>query len=153
MHTYKERSIRFLEISDFNDWKVKIYVIQKEESEIPRDTIERIKREIPSWLKMENSFNSSHVHLAFLVIHFGTEGIFSIINWWVGGEMLNTHVFLTPYDNHNIFNQISGDGLAPCIWELEVINHERIALITHILKKMPNPDYDGYLSDVTNVIL
>ena len=74
---------------------------------------------------MENSFNSSNEKIGFLILHSGTEGIFSLINWWVGENMLNTHIFLTAPKKPMDFTQISGNGLAPCIWELEVIYHER----------------------------
>ena len=36
--------------------------------------------------------------IAFIIIHEATEGVFSLINWWVGENMLNTHIFLTAYD-------------------------------------------------------
>lgn len=64
--------------------------------------------------------------------------------------MLNTHIFITNYDAISEFKKISGDGLAPCIWELEIINHERISWITNILKQHISPNYKYYLNDVIN---
>jgi hypothetical protein len=64
--------------------------------------------------------------------------------------MLNTHIFLTVTDSPAVFTQISGDGLAPCVWELAVINHERVAWTNHVLKQSTAPDFSGYLGDVFN---
>jgi len=61
--------------------------------------------------------------------------------------MLQTHIYLSKYDNLKRFTKISGDGLFACIWELEVINHERNSWITNVLKKSESPDYQSYVSD------
>ncbi|MEM9819612.1 MAG: hypothetical protein AAF985_01015 [Bacteroidota bacterium] len=96
---------------------------------------------------MENSFDASNDKIAFLILHAGTEGIFSLINWWVGKNMLNTNIFMTLPEKPNEFEKISGDGLGPCVWELAIINHERIAWTNHILKQNGHPDYNKYLAD------
>ena len=64
--------------------------------------------------------------------------------------MLNTNIFFTKPENPNEFQKISGDGLAPCIWELEIINHERISWTNNVLKNPENPKYKEYLRDVMN---
>lgn len=99
---------------------------------------------------MKNSFDSHNDKTGFLILHSGTEGIFSLINWWVGNNMLNTHIFITKHNQTSDFRKISGDGLAPCIWELEVINHERISWTKNILKHPAKPQFKEYLSDVIN---
>ncbi len=66
--------------------------------------------------------------------------------------MLNTNIFLTRPEKPNDFTKISGDGIVPCIWELEIINHERISWINNILKNETNPKFKNYLKDVINTI-
>jgi hypothetical protein len=78
--------------------------------------------ELPKWLKMKNSFNPKMYKIAFLILHAASEGILSIINCWVGDNMLNTHIFLTHYEDINTFEKISDDGLGLCVWELEIMN-------------------------------
>ncbi|MEL6391314.1 MAG: hypothetical protein AAFR97_01090 [Bacteroidota bacterium] len=144
---YKARTIAFKELYTYANWTIKVYTISKHKNFDQLDIYERAKQEIPKWLSMENSFDASHESMAFLIVHAGTEGIFSIINWWVGTNMLNTHIFITKYENPSQFRKISGDGLAPCIWEMEVINHERIVWTEQVLKK-DEPDYRAYLNTV-----
>lgn len=148
MERYKPRKIEFNETIKVDDWSVKIYTIAKHDQFDHPVFYQEAKKQLPKWLCMENSFDSSHDKIGFLILHSGTEGIFSVINWWVGKNMLNTHIFLTdPKDVHH-FVKISGDGLAPCIWELDVINHERLSWRKNILHHPSQPNYQAYLDDV-----
>ena len=151
--SYRPRHIKFKELLALEDWFIKVYSITKHDRQINPEFYDIVKRELPHWLQLTNSFNSQHQNIGFLILHAGTEGIFSLINWWVGDNMLNTHIFKTDYNTMGTFEKISGDGLAPCIWELEVINHERIAWTDHILKKTPNPNFKMYLNTTFSVSL
>ena len=150
MKSYSFRKIIFKEIIEINNWKIKVYTITKQTEFNHTEFYNQVKNEISGWLKMKNSFNSDNDKIGFLIVHVATEGIFSIINWWVGKNMLNTHIYITDFEQPYKFKKISGDGLAPCIWELEVINHERLSWTSKVLKQEPNPDFQGYISDVFN---
>jgi len=151
MEEYKTRKIRFRELVKINNWQIKVYTISKI-GEFDHPTFyENVIDQLPKWLKQENSFDSSNDKIAFLILHSGTEGIFSLINWWVGKNMLNTNIFMTNPKKPSEFEKISGDGLAPCIWELEIINHERISWTNNILKKVSEPGYNDYLKDTISL--
>ena len=151
MEKYKTRKIQFKEQITIDDWRVKIYTISKVGDFNHPSFYRNVLDELPEWLKLKNSFDSSNDKIAFLILHAGTEGIFSLINWWVGKNMLNTNIFLTSPEQPNEFNKISGDGIAPCIWELEIINHERISWTNNILKNETKPNYENYLNDVISI--
>jgi len=153
MESYKSRYINFRELLKLKDWRVKVYTISKTKEFDHPIFYGELLQQLPHWLLMENSFNASHDNCAFLIIHAGTEGIFSIINWWVGNNMLNTHVFISNHEQPHAFKKISGDGLAPCIWELEVINHERLSWLEHVLKQASSPDYETYIRDTISLEL
>lgn len=147
MAVYEPRRIDFKEVINVKNWKIKVYTISKSKHFLYLGFYQQVKSKVPEWLLLENKFNSNHDKIGFLILHGGTEGIFSLINWWVGKNMLNTHIFLTDYDNLKAFKKISGDGLAPCVWELEIINHERISWIENVLKQGSNPKFEDYLND------
>ena len=151
MEEYRTRKINFSELVKIGNWKVKIYTISKIGEFDHPIFYKNVIEQLPSWLKQENSFNASNDKIAFLILHAGTEGIFSLINWWVDKYMLHTNIYLTDPEKPNLFDRISGDGLAPCIWELEVINHERIAWMNNVLKKFPEPHYDKYFNDTISL--
>ena len=150
MQAYRPRHIAFKELREVNDWKVKVYTISKTGQFDHPVFYQNVINQLEGWLSMENGFNASHENTAFLILHAGSEGIFSLINWWVGENMLNTHIFLTDPNEPHTFKKISGDGLSPCIWELEVINYERVAWTKHVLKQHASPDFHTYLSDVVS---
>jgi hypothetical protein len=153
MNDYTPRYIRFEELISIQDWKVKVYSISENEHFDHPEFFTAAIAELPKWLSIENSFNSKHEGMAFLILHSATEGFFSLINWWVGENMLNTHIFLTPKGESDHFKIISGDGLSPCIWELEVIDHERRSWLEYVLKRAPSPRYDEYLDQRYNGLI
>ena len=150
MQDYQARKIEFKELFEVGDWKIKIYTISKIGNFNYPEFYETVKLKLPEWLLLKNNFDSSNNKIGFLILHSGTEGIFSLINWWVGKNMLNTHIFITSPIETSDFKQISGDGLAPCVWELEVINHERISWTKNILKHPSKPKFGEYVKDIIN---
>ncbi|MBC8753862.1 hypothetical protein H2O64_04220 [Kordia sp. YSTF-M3] len=153
MQKHQPRTISFVEVVTIAQWKIKVYTISKEDEFNHPEFYKNAISQLPSWLEKENSFDASHNNIGFLILHAGTEGIFSLINWWVGINMMNTHIFLTPKKGEIEFQLISGDGIAPCIWEFEIINFERLSWIKHILKQHENPNYTAYLEDHINTKL
>lgn len=149
MATYQPRTIQFCETVSTGDWRVKVYTISQGvkfgQTEIYKKAVEKI----PEWLEITNGFDNTHESCAFLILHEGNEGVFTLLNWWVGKNMLNTHIFLTAPGGQPSFQKISGAGLGPCIWELEIINHERESWIQNVLKSN-EPKFDQYLADVVN---
>lgn len=144
---YKPRYLAFKELLELYNWQIKVYTISKQEMVNHHDYYNSVLKKLPEWLAIENGFDSNHDFVGFLILHAGTEGIFSLINWWVGQNMLNTYIYLSKYNNLDRFELISGKGLSPCVWELAIINHERIAWTNNMLKpKIPNKK--GYLYDV-----
>lgn len=153
MKKHQPRTINFVEVVTIGQWKIKVYTISKQDEFNDPEFYKNALAELPNWLDKKNSFDANHDNTGFLILHSGTEGFFSLVNWWVGENMLNTHIFLTPKHQENEFKLISGDGIAPCIWELEVINFERLSWIKHILKQHENPDFTSYLEDHINTTL
>lgn len=152
MKPYRPRKIQYSECYHLGAWTVKIYTIAKEDHYMAQAHYETAKQQLPVWLALKNGFNDDHHHCAFLIVHQGKEGVFAIVNWWVDEEMLNTHVFLSDIKEPANFQRISGGGLAPCIWELEVINYERSAWMKYVLQ--PDvPDFERYWKDQYNGII
>lgn len=150
MVEYQARQIQFKELIEVGEWKVKIYAVSIGGNFDHADFYKNVVNMLPEWLAMKNSFDSRDEKIAFLILHPATEGIFSIINWWVGTNMLNTNIFLTAPEKPNAFTKISGDGLGPCVWELEVMYHEGKSWTQNVLKQPNQPDFESYLKDVIN---
>jgi hypothetical protein len=153
LRPYKTRKIEFMETVQVKDWSIKIYsIVESGDFDHPK-FYDNVKARLSSWVLMQNSFDSTNHKLGFLILHLGKEGIFSLINWWVDENMLNTHIFLTDPEKPDVFTKVSGDGLAPCVWELEVLYHEKNAWVSNVLRTASGPDFQGYLNDVYNDIV
>jgi hypothetical protein len=147
---YKKRNIRFKEQLTNSDWSTKAYTISENENFKAVSTYEEVKKNLPIWLEQLNSFDSRHENVSFVILHEASEGVFVLVNTWVGKNMLQTHIYLSKYEDPTKFEKISGDGLFACVWELEVINHERNAWTKHVLKRGANPDSKSYLNEILN---
>lgn len=147
---YKIRNINFKEHLRLGEWRIKSYTISDKENFESTEVYNQSIQNLTEWLTQLNSFNSKHFHIAFLIVHEATEGVFSLINTWVDGSMLQTHVFLTKYDEPNVATKISGDGLFACVWELAVIEHERKSWLNHILQNNEQDKFKSYLNEVIN---
>ena len=144
---YKARHIKFKELISVGPWHVKCYTISKHDEFRSEVIYNQSLNNLTEWLQEMNSFDPRHNHMAFLIVHEGTEGVFSLINTWVGSNMLQTHIYISSYEDPGDTKKISGDGLFACIWELEIINHERLSWVENILKKS-EPDFSSYLKDI-----
>ena len=153
MKAYKTRKIEFRELIDVGDWKVKVYTISGSGPFDHPIFYQNVVTRLPSWLEMENGFEATNYKVAFLILHPGAEGIFSLINWWLAGNMRNTNIFITDPEKPDAFEKISGNGLASCQWELEIIYHESDSWTKNVLKKGESPDFESYLQDILNTEL
>lgn len=140
---YEKRIIEFKEVIKVYDWKVKIYTITKNDVFQSEIVLESIINQLPQLLRAA----ANHHEIAFLIVHEGGDGIWSLVNWWTGKEMLRTDTYYSSFEQPDKLVQRPKPGSMACVWELPVINHERNAWVEHILKKAEKPDFDNYLSD------
>lgn len=63
--------------------------------------------------------------------------------------MLQTRTFYSTTEQPEILIPYAPDGSLACVWELAVINHERLAWTNYVLKQEA-PDYKALLADVLN---
>ncbi len=141
---YRARNIAFLEHLASEAWTVKLYTISVQESFVAKDFLIYVKAQIPQLLAAA----ADHHDQAFLVVHEATDGIWTLVNWWTGGEMLRTQTYFTPSEASNQLELLPNVGSMSCVWEMAVIQHERKAWIQHILQATPKPHIERYNQDI-----
>lgn len=144
---YQARTIQNREIVMVENWKVKVCTITSGTNFRSDNILDKAKQNLSQWLNLSQSLQLPTYNMAFLIVHEGTDGVWSIINWWIGGEMLQNRTYFTSFDNQDQFELCPNEGGMVCVWELAVIAHERQAWISHILKKATSPDFVAYLND------
>lgn len=148
--TYKPRPIRFLELYEYNNWRIKIYSISNYNEFVEPKTVELAKTHFGKWLLNSQNYPLDIYNITTVILHEGKEGCFALINWWIDENMMQNHVYLLCKENGNDFKAYSDKGIMACVWELEVIWFERNNWVQHVLSKAPHPDYDSYLKQHLN---
>ncbi len=147
---YQPRKIEFRQIINVNDWSVKVYAITYQDKFESNEVLDNAILNLPKWLGKSILLGLETYKTAFLIVHEGRDGVWSLLNWWLGENMLQSVTFYTSFDDAMQFEETPKEGGMACVWEMEVINFERERWIEHILKKAEKPDFTGYLNENLN---
>ncbi len=146
--TYRPRKIAYVQNVVVGENHIKVYTITNQDSYNSPIALEACIQELSVWTEdMNNSNLPTHNH-AFLIVHEAREGVLILLNWWTGGEMLETKIYFSDYKTPSkLIPSIFDTKALVCIWELEIFAHERKAWIEHVLSNAENPDFESYRND------
>jgi hypothetical protein len=144
MRIYKPRNTVFHQLLSMKDWTIKVYTITTRARFESGATLQAALANLPEWLENSRTLGLETYGTAFLIVHEGTDEIWTLINWWTGGEILRSVTFRTDFAKPTEFQPFRGTGFIACVWEMEVIVFERAMWIEHILKKARNPQFKTY---------
>lgn len=150
MKSYKPRKIEFHHLETVNNWKIKVYSITFKNKFSADKVLANAIANLPKWLEGTKLLGLETYKIAFLIVHEGRDGVWTLLNWWIGENMLQSVTFYTSFDDENEFEETPQTGGMACVWELEIIDFERKMWIEYILKKVENPDFAGYLNQQLN---
>lgn len=145
---YKPRVIEFNKLIAVKGWHIKIYSITNRGQFESSKIAEQVFRELPKWINEAKNSKLITYKTAFLIMHEAREGVWILFNWWTGGEMIETKVYFSNYNEPTIIKESPyNTSSLLCVWELEVFAHERKAWIEHVLLKANSPKFKNYLKD------
>jgi len=70
-----------------------------------------------------------------------------VVAWWDNQNELLNRVFVRVGEAESPWRD-SGGAYSFCVWDLQVLWHERNAFVRHVMSPQSCPDLDGYLADV-----
>ncbi|MFS1518695.1 isochorismatase [Bacillus sp. SCS-151] len=145
---YKQRPIRFMEILNHHDWKLKVYGISYE-NELPNpDLINHAKSVTLSKLP---AISDIVYGVGYIGIHDGRDSNFVFLDWWQDENELHHHVFISPKDNPSALIEMTHTGISACVWDLKIIGFERQAWLDSVLNNPKGlPDLNSYLKSHLN---
>ncbi|MEO1213598.1 MAG: hypothetical protein AAFY45_08750 [Bacteroidota bacterium] len=146
VEAYVDRPIAYYELIRVYAWQVKTYRIGDFAHNRSEEIFTQALEQLPQWLEKAEKTGLPVYQIAFLVFHEGREGMWILLNWWTGGEMLQTHVYFCGYTRDEQIKAATHEGGLICVWELEIVLHERKAWIQHVLQNAPNRY--AYLADI-----
>lgn len=145
--TYKPRKILFVDTVQAGHWYVKVYQQTMREHFQAGKTFSQVLEHLDEWVLLPEKTSLPVYQQAFVIIHEAREGVWILFFWWTGGEMLNRSTWFASYAHPDrLVHQPENDRLV-CVWELEIIIHERRAWITHVLQQADTPDFEAYRQD------
>ena len=130
--TYEPRSVAFIE----REGQLKHYGIGCH-GEAPRAALVGATRDAARDAVPEGA-------LGFTIAHDAASAGLAIVYWWANDNEIHSRAFVSPADDVGALEPVDSTAMA-CVWELEVINFERLAWLEDVLKA---GDPERYLSRV-----
>jgi len=142
---YRTRPIRFLELWENENWKLKVYGITFTNDTLDQILVKAVHKVTFERLEISGS-KTNHYGVGFVGIHQGKTGNFVFVDWWADENELHHHVYVSPSEDPLKLEYMTPTGLAACAWDLFLISYERDAWVRYVLKQSESPNIEGYLS-------
>jgi hypothetical protein len=140
---YQPRHVQAVGILEVAGWRLKQYVMTVAPENAPDPRLLNVAAEMAAATLPAAS--TTHA-VGFLLAHQARPACFVLFDWWKDGYDLKQRYYSSPLDQPEELVELSGDSVG-CVWELEVLLHERAAWIDHVLDSEPD-DFHAYLRDV-----
>ena len=148
MESFKPRSVSYFGVHSIDNWKFKIYRMAYKENEPVDGLLDATLSNLPKWLEDKTKLNDfDHYNVGTVIIHEAKDSILTVVNWWVYENVIQNHVYCAPLDNPIEAVDYSSQGIRFCVWELNILWHERNLWVEHILKNADSPDWEKYLAN------
>jgi hypothetical protein len=125
---FAERAIQFLGITPARDYSIKIYSVVYGHGPLNKDLFEpgfaMAARELP-----QPAVDAGRPGLGFVIFHQGQTGDYVVLCWWDRENELPTRVFVR--DERGWRAARASESV--CVWDLEILWHERGAYVATLL--------------------
>jgi len=147
--SYKLRSIRYIELFEELDWRLKVYGISYKD-ELPNPHLIEIGKDIARQRLPQPSITENRYGIGFLCIHEARDANFFLLEWWSDENALNHHIYTSSFDSPTEIKEITLEGPNICVWELRLLCYERQAWLDNVLANPKGPDLESYLNFCLN---
>lgn len=138
---YRNRPIWPIEVVNLSGWQIKFYGMCAVGAGV-KPTLINTARE---FLIDSARFDASTGY-GFSILHRGEEAIWLLLDWWEQ-DILHQRLFWSDIDGEVVFHEGPPKNELACVWELQVIAHERDAWVKHVMTDPTDADYNAYLLD------
>ena len=140
---YKPRHVRFIRKEDVEGWQLKLYGIAVNGEE-PRPDFVEATRDLAAQVVPQPPAGEDHYGVGFAIAHDARSVGIALVYFWKSENELHQRIYVSPKDDPAAFTQVENQP-AGCVWELEVVNFERLAWLEDVLSNPAGPDIDAYL--------
>ena len=146
---YNARAIRFLELWEPQDWRIKVYGIAYQ-GELPRTELILPAKSAASDVLRNIAPSHTTFGVGFLGIHDGRGENQIFVDVWANeNELLHT-VFVSPTDEPAAVRPAPAGHNSVCVWDLHLQCFERRAWLETVMRNEGEPDLEAYLAQRCN---
>jgi len=145
LESYRRRPIRFLELWEEADWRIKVYSITLAGGSVRPELLASAKEAARRWLRQPLAPGRRHYGVGFMSVHEGPSANFISLDWWADDNELYHQVYLSAADETSHLQYVTPTGLASTVWDLRVLCFERQAWVDMVLANPAGPDLTAYL--------
>ncbi|BBD09850.1 hypothetical protein [Desulfovibrio ferrophilus] len=138
------RPIRFMELLEFDGWRIKVYGIAYGREE-PRSELMAAARVLARRAFPRPACEDGRYGVGYLGVHDGRGSNFVFTDWWADENELHHHVFISPSDDPEALEEFTATGVSACIWDMKVMCFERDTWVKKVLRNPDGPDLQAYL--------
>jgi hypothetical protein len=137
-HAYHQRRCDFVSEERIGDWRLKLYALARPEQGVRQELIDTTRALAAESLP---DVDEQHHGAAFAIAHDARFPI-ALIYWWQDENELHSRI----YAGASLDRMEPADPTAlGCVWELGIIEFERLAWIADVIGNPDGPDLDAYL--------
>ncbi len=127
----------------FGDWRVRYYVILPHDMQFDAGCHGRGLSEALALLPTP-AVAAKRPGVGFVICHPAHDQAYIVLNWWDNRNELFQRVQISEYEPEN-WRPANGTA-SFCVWDSEIIWHERCAYVESVLARPDRPDVDRYLA-------
>ena len=145
-NAFRPRPVKFLGLWECRGWRMKVYGLAAEHQRLLPELVARAK-DLAGKILPTDEETADCYGVGFLGVHCGRDANFIFIDWWANENELHHHVFRSSLENPLEITR-APEGLAACVFDLQVIWFERTAWVEKVLSNPKTPDLEAYLKKV-----
>ena len=140
---YQARNIRFLELHEAQNWRLKVYSILYGDKATDSDLIVAAKDTALTFLP-QPAITPNYYGVGFISVHQGKSYDFVTVAYWTYDTELHHQTYMRPSSSSSALEPLKGE-LSLDVWDLRLLAFERSAWVETILQAEP-PGLDAYLA-------
>jgi hypothetical protein len=143
---YQPRPLRFLELWQVDDWRLKVIGIAYGRATPDVRLVDAAKRTAAEYLRTHPT-RHAHYGVGFLGVHDGRGENQVFLDRWINeNELMHAYWVSPKHDPERLLVPDVTDHNSVCVWDLAVQCFEREAWLECVLANPRGPDLDAYLT-------
>lgn len=143
--SYEPRAIRFLELWEPDEWRIKVYGIRYG-GERPDGGLVEAGKAVAALRLRNTAAGTNHHGVGFLGVHQGRDFNAVFLAWWADLNELHHHAYFSPEVTPLDLREAEMPDPVACVWDLAVLAHERTAWVEEVMKPERWNAPEGYLA-------